>query len=290
MTNQFSVSIVIPCWNSIELLKKNLPSVITAAKYANAEIIVVDDKSHDDSVKYLKSLKSEITLLLNDHNLGFGNTVNRGVSFAKTDLVVLLNTDVRPVEACFFNARNYFVESDVFAVGFNSNEGSMRVNWDRGLFHHFKGDNTKISLWASGGQAMFDRKKYLALGGMDALYKPFYWEDTDLGYNAWKRGWKVLWGADCHCVHDHKGSVISSNFEKDKIYITAQRNQFLFIWKNISDWSLLLSHFLYLPLYMLKYPKTVFSAFRLLPRALTSRKKLSPYWKLRDRDILKLWQ
>lgn len=290
MTKQLSISIIIPCWNSEALLKKNLPSVLAAAKKAGARVIVVDDHSQDSSVDYLESLKSEITLLKNEKNLGFGETVNRGVSYAKSDLVSLLNTDVRPASNCFVNARKYFVDKTVFAVGFNSNEGSMRVSWDRGLFHHFRGDNTTISLWASGGQALFDRSKYLELGGMDELYKPFYWEDTDLGYNAWKRGWKVLWGADCHCVHDHRVSVIGNNFEKDQVFKTAQRNQFLFIWKNISDRRLLLSHLFYLPLYLFKYPKTVFSALKLLPNALASRKKLSPYWKLSDQDILKLWQ
>lgn len=290
MTKKLSISIVIPCWNSLELLKENLPSIIIAANKASAKIIIVDDDSHDDSLKYIKSLKSNITLLSNDHNLGFGETVNRGVTFAKTDLVTLLNTDVRPSPDCFVKARNYFNDKDVFAVGFNSNEGSMRVSWYRGLFHHFRGDEIKKSLWASGGQAMFSREKYLALGGMDELYKPFYWEDTDLGYNAWKRGWKVLWGKDCLCVHDHQGSVIGNNFTSDQIYSTAQRNQFLFIWKNISDWNLLLAHLFYLPLYLLHYPRTVFSALLLLPAAIKSRRKLSPYWKLRDQDILKLWQ
>ncbi|GAB4027616.1 MAG: glycosyltransferase family 2 protein [Candidatus Microgenomates bacterium] len=289
MTKQLSISIIIPCWNSEAQLKKNLPSVLVAAKKADARVIVVDDHSQDRSVDYLESLKTEITLLKNDKNLGFGETVNRGVSYAKSDLVSLLNTDVRPASNCFVNARKYFVDKSVFAVGFNSNEGSMRVSWNRGLFHHFKSNNTTISLWASGGQAMFNREKYLTLGGMDALYTPFYWEDTDLGYNAWKRGWKVLWGKDCHCVHDHKASVIRENFVKDKIYTTAQRNQFLFIWKNISDPKLLLSHILYLPFYLLQYPRPVFAALKLLPDALISRKKLSPYWKLSDQDILKLW-
>lgn len=290
MANKLAISVVIPCWNSVELLKKNLPSVLRAAAKANAKVIVVDDLSRDASVAYLESIKPSITLLKNTKNLGFGPTVNRGVSYANTDLVVLLNTDVRPDLNCFVNASSYFVDDQVFAVGFNSNEGSMRFNWDRGLFHHFKGDNTTISLWASGGQAMFSRAKYLALGGMDELYTPFYWEDTDLGYNAWKRGWKVLWGKDCRCVHDHKVSVIRGNFAKDAIYTTAQRNQFLFIWKNISDWHLLFSHLLYLPLYLVKYPKTIFAALRRLPLALTRRKNLAPYWKLSDQDILKLWQ
>ena len=46
-----SVSIVLPNWNGVELLKKNLPSVIEAC--SNCEIIVADDASADDSVSFL---------------------------------------------------------------------------------------------------------------------------------------------------------------------------------------------------------------------------------------------
>ncbi|MCE7898012.1 MAG: hypothetical protein DPW11_00780 [bacterium] len=290
MSKKLSLTIVIPCWNSAELLQKNLSSVIKAAKAASAKIIIIDDQSSDNSIEYLKSLKADFTLLTNPQNLGFGETVNRGVAAADSDLVVLLNTDVRPELDCFLNAMRYFEDPKVFAVGFNSNEGSMRVNWEKGLFHHFRGEGSEISLWASGGQAVFDRKKYLELGGMDPMYKPFYWEDTDLGYNAWKRGWKVVWGQDCHCVHDHQSSVIKGNFTKDFIYTTAQRNQFLFIWKNISDPSLLISHFFYLPLYLARYPKVVIQALQQLPIALRSRYKNKRYWKRRDQDILRLWK
>lgn len=290
MSKKLSLTIVIPCWNSADLLQKNFSSVIKAAKAASAKIIIIDDKSSDNSVEYLKSLKADFTLLTNPQNLGFGETVNRGVHASDTDLVVLLNTDVRPELDCFISAMHYFEDPEVFAVGFNSNEGSMRVSWDKGLFHHFRGgDDSEISLWASGGQAAFDRKKYLELGGMDELYKPFYWEDTDLGYNAWKRGWKVVWGKDCHCIHDHQTSVIKGNFTKDSIYTTAQRNQFLFIWKNISDPFLLFSHFLYLPLYLFKYPKAIIGALLKLPTALRSRHKNNRYWKRSDQDILSLW-
>ena len=52
-----SVSIVIPNWNGRDLLKKNLPHVITAGEAiadSLKEIIVVDDGSTDDSLSLIK--------------------------------------------------------------------------------------------------------------------------------------------------------------------------------------------------------------------------------------------
>lgn len=292
-----TVSVVIPSWNSESQMKQNLPYVFAAAKRVDAEIIIVDDNSKfDDSSGYLKSLGKKIRFYKNSGNGGFSFTVNRGVSQAKGDLIMLLNTDVRPSPDCFIKALKYFEDDSVYALNFNSQEAWMGGEWRGGLFHHFKVEpsatnKNKVnpSLWASGGQGAFDRAKWLALGGMDLLYKPFYWEDTDMGFRAWKRGWQVLWAPECKVVHDHQKSVIASNFTKEFVLNTAQRNQFLFIWKNISDLRYLLSHFLRLPYYLLKYPGPVIKALALLPQALKSRAKDSRYWKLSDRDILKAW-
>src|ERR1044072_2954291 len=47
--------------------------------------------------------------------------------------------------------------------------------------------------YGGGGSCAFDRRKFLELGGFDHLLAPFYLQDTDLGYMAWKRGWTVLY-------------------------------------------------------------------------------------------------
>lgn len=292
-----SVSIVIPSWNSEAQLKANLPSVLTAAKAVDGEVIVIDDASQqDDTQQYLLSLADKIRYYPNHINQGYSFTVNRGVELATGEIVILLNTDVEVEPDCFTAALSYFSDPDVFSIGFNSGEGSMRITWERGLFHHFKQeydiakDKQPIkSVWASGGQGAFLRQKWLELGGMDLLYKPYYWEDTDLGYRAWKRGWTNLFAPDCRCVHHHAQSVIAGNFPKDSIYTTAQRNQFLFIWKNISDTPLLLTHLLWLPFYLSRYPKTIWQALQLLPQAVSSRRRERRFWKRSDRDILKAW-
>ncbi len=297
MKNKPSVSVVIPSWNSESQMKQNLPYVFAAAKAVDAEVVIVDDNSqYDDSAGYLKSLGKKVRFYENHENGGFSFTVNRGVKEAKGDLIMLLNTDVRPSPDCFVKALKYFEDDSVYALNFNSGEAWMGGEWKGGLFHHFKVEPTKEnknhqnpSLWALGGQGAFSRSKWMELGGMDLLYKPFYWEDTDMGFRAWKRGWQVLWSPECKVVHDHQKSVIASNFTKEFVMATAQRNQFLFIWKNISDSSFLLNHLLRLPYYLLKYPGPVARAIMMLPAALASRAKERHFWKREDRDILTSW-
>ncbi len=297
MTKKLSVSVVIPSWNSEAQMKQNLPYVFKAARAVQAEVVIVDDASaYDQSWAYMRSLGTKIRAYKNTTNLGYGATVNRGVKLAKGDIIMLLNTDVRPSPDCFLNALKYFADPNVYAVSFNSKEAWMGGEWRGGLFHHFKVEPTpkndnlvNPSLWASGGQAAFDRAKWLKLGGMDLLYRPFYWEDTDMGYNAWKRGWQVLWAPDCRCVHDHQKSVIANNFTKEFVMNTAQRNQFLFIWKNITDPGFLFSHFLRLPYYLLKYPGPVGKAFLYLPQVIAKRAQAKKAWVKTDREILPLW-
>jgi len=297
MKKQKSVSVVIPSWNSEAQMKQNLPYVFAAAAKVKAEVVIVDDNSQfDKSADYLKSLGDKVRFFANKGNGGFSYTVNRGVKEAKGDIIMLLNTDVRPSPDCFEKALKYFEDDSVYALGFNSGEAWMGGEWKGGLFHHFKVEPTKEnkdhqnpSLWASGGQAAFSRDKWLALGGMDLLYKPFYWEDTDMGFRAWKRGWQVLWAPECKCVHDHQKSVIANNFTKEFVMATAQRNQFLFIWKNISDPGFLFNHLIRLPYYLLKYPGPVSKAILLLPTAMRSRAKEKRYWKRQDKDILTAW-
>ncbi len=293
------ISVVIPSWNSENQLRENLPFVYRASSRVNAEIVIIDDaSSYDKSVQLLKREKKrgKIRFFQNRVNQGFSYTVNRGVSLAKGSLIMLLNTDVRPSSDCFLEAIRLFDDKDIFAVTFNSKEAWAGGKWEKGMFHHFKVEppTRKLgnfpSLFASGGQAAFDKKKWQELGGMDLLYKPFYWEDTDLGYRAWKRGWKIIWSSKPKVVHDHQKSVIASNFSKSFITATAQRNQFLFIWKNIRDRDLILNHLINLPKYIFRYPSAFFRALCLLPRVLQVRSREAKKIVKSDGEILAQWK
>ena len=57
---------------------------------------------------------------------------------------------------------------------------------------------------------------WLKLGGMDTLYSPFYWEDIDLSYRAWKSGYQILYDPNIIVEHHHE-STIAKYFDKKKV-------------------------------------------------------------------------
>ena len=98
--------------------------------------------------------------------------------------------------------------------------------------------------YGGGGSCAFDRRKFLELGGFDPLLAPFYLEDTDLGYMAWKRGWKVLYQPRSVVYHEHRGTI-GKRFREDQIQAVLKKNYLLFCWKNIHEWRRLVSHFFF---------------------------------------------
>lgn len=89
------VSVVIPVHNAAEDLSRCLASVI-ALTAAPARLILVDDASTDPAVAdVLDRLRGRtgVEILLNDRNLGFTASCNRGIAAAGRDDVILLNSD-----------------------------------------------------------------------------------------------------------------------------------------------------------------------------------------------------
>ena len=89
--------------------------------------------------------------------------------------------------------------------------------------------------YGGGGSCAFDRRKFLELGGFDELFRPFYLEDTDLGYQAWKRGWKVMYQPASVVYHEHRGTI-GKKFSAAQIDAVLKKNFILFCWKNIHEW------------------------------------------------------
>lgn len=243
-----SVSVVIPNYNGVLLLQKNLPSLVAAAgNVVNniIEIIVVDDGSKDDSVGFLKQNYPHIRVFKFTRNRGFAASVNMGVRMAKGNLVVLLNTDVAPQEDFLISTFHHFDNHKVFAVSFHEQDFSWaRGVFVRGFISHEPGlgtDSAHISFWASGGSAIYRRELWVELGGMDEkLLSPFYWEDIDLSYRAWKRGYSVIWEPKAVVVHHHESTIaqLPSKFTQR----VKERNQLLFIWKNLTSRNLFKKH------------------------------------------------
>ena len=77
---------------------------------------------------------------------------------------------------------------------------------------------------------------------MDPLFNPFYWEDIDLSYRAVKAGYALKFEKKSIVHHYHeKGKILT--FFSGSLIQELLRNQFVFIWKNMSDIDIIRSHF-----------------------------------------------
>ena len=90
---------------------------------------------------------------------------------------------------------------------------------------HRPGDRRSVSRasTAAADRAPSTARKFLELGGFDALLAPFYLEDTDLGYLAWKRGWKVLYQPRSVVYHEHRGTI-GKRFREEQIQAVLKKN------------------------------------------------------------------
>jgi len=255
-----SASVVIPNWNGRDLLEKYLPSVVTALEgNPENEIVVVDNGSTDGSVQFLREHFPQVTVLALPENLGFGGGSNAGFRAARNRIVVLLNSDMRVAPDFLQPLLDGFADSDTFAVScqiFFSDPAKLREEtgltqgwWENGRLRVRHRIDEKVQsaypcFYGGGGSCAFDRDKFLELGGFDHLLAPFYLEDTDLGYLAWKRGWKVLFEPRSVVFHEHRGTI-GKKFTPEYIQSVLKKNFVLFCWKNIHEWPRLISHFFF---------------------------------------------
>ena len=251
-----AASVVIPNWNGRDLLEKYLPSVVLAMSgHPDNEIIVVDNASEDGSRTYLAEHFPQVRVVALPQNRGFGGGSNAGFQAAKNDIVVLLNSDMRVEPGFLPPLLRHFCDPHVFSVScqiFFSDSGKRREEtgltqawWEGGRLkvrHRLDDAVTSVypCFYPGGGSSAFDRRKFLELGGFDHLYKPFYYEDTDLGFMAWKRGWKVLYEPASIVFHEHRGTI-GKKFTREFIQDRVKKNAVLLSWKNVHNWRMLSS-------------------------------------------------
>ncbi len=310
------VSIIIPNYNGAGILSKNLPKVLEAVslyKGGRIEIIIPDDASGDNSKeviqKFISSIKSKNivgkTISNTDRKKGgFSSNVNRGVKIATGEVIVLLNSDVFPHAGFLDPLLSHFADLSVFAVGCmdESLENGKTVlrgrgvgKWSKGFLIHGAGSLDKTNtLWVSCGSGAFRKSIWDTMGGLNNLYNPFYWEDIDLSYRAQKMGYKTIFEKKSVVVHEHSIGSIASNYNSYKIKKIAYRNQFFFVWGNITDINLFISHIFWLPYHIGTAIKGgdrafivgLFEAVIKIPYILNFRNKMIKLFKKTDTEII----
>ena len=92
------LAIVIPSWNTRDLLAACLQSVAATRGNFLLEILVVDNGSTDGSSQMVRERFADVRVLVNAENVGFARACNQGIAATSAPYVLLLNSDARVVD------------------------------------------------------------------------------------------------------------------------------------------------------------------------------------------------
>ncbi len=245
------IAVVILNWNGKTLLEKYLPSVVEYSK--EAEIIVADNASTDDSVLFLKANYPQIRIIQHKQNLGFAQGYNEALEEVEAEYYVLLNSDVEVTEnwlkgimelmdknpriACCqpkllsMTQRTHFEYAGA-AGGYIDYLG---YPFCRGrIFNHIEEDkeqydNIKEIFWATGA-AMFVRSRlYQSFGGLDADFFA-HQEEIDFCWRLKNAGYKIFYYP--HSVCYHYGGASLNKTSPYKTFLNFRNNLYM-LYKNL---------------------------------------------------------
>ncbi len=252
------LSVVIVNYQTFDLTRDTINSILKYSYPFSYEIIVVDNASKDDSLDKLKDyFKDLVKFVPSKENNGFAAGNNQGLKIASGKYVLLLNSDTVVRENTLEDIYNFMEDNpDVGACGCRVvlADGSLDKACKRSfpniknsfyrLFHiptDSGEDNYNLDNLADDGiyeidcltgAFMFIRRKCLeSVGLLDETFF-MYGEDIDLCYRIKQDNWKVMYYGKDVITH-FKGA--SSKKQKSKLIYEFYRAMYIYYKKHISD-------------------------------------------------------
>lgn len=215
-------SVIIPNLNGRELLPDCLSS-LAKQTFKNFEIILVDNGSSDDSLKYVENNFHEIKIIRLNKNYGFARAINEGVKLSKSEYVVFLNNDTKVKgnwldnlikcvkkhpDVISVNSKilNFYNTKLIDGVGIIVNEvgQAKSIGWqahDSGQFN-----KSQYIFGATGGASLFKRKDFIKVGLFDQKYF-MYSEEVDFAFRSQFLGYKSIYCPNAVAFHKHKATA-----------------------------------------------------------------------------------
>lgn len=247
------IAIVILNWNGAHMMRTYLPTVIKNSP--EAEVIIADNASSDDSLKMLASDFPEIRTIVLDKNYGFAEGYNKTFKQVKAEYYLLLNSDVDVPEGWLAPLLD-FMESHPEAAAC---QPKLRAIKDRESFEyagaaggfidkygypfcrgrifetvekdHGQYDRNMEILWATGACMMVRSKDYWDAGGLDGRFFAHN-EEIDLCWRIRLLGRKIYCVTDSVAFHLGGGTLPKGNPRKTFLNF---RNNLTMLYKNLPD-------------------------------------------------------
>lgn len=261
-----AISVVIPTFNAVGHVESLLTRLHHFHdKYADCcQVIIADDCSGDGTPLEIRRSFPWVDVVENRQNRGFGANVMTGVAIARHPYLAVLNSDIELVgnpfkeliDALEQNAILFATMPLVFNRNLDKVENLARLYCHRGLCWHTElpeedewssvlrnllssATDAKSRLRDLGGKArpiksvlcgavfVCHREEFLALGGFDPRYAPFYWEDVDLDYRAWRHNRYCAVIPSCGVIHRHSETIDRFHGKRKLLYLRINQLRFV---------------------------------------------------------------
>jgi len=290
MANQIKVSAVVVTWNSEGDITTCLESLAKQTHPLDT-VIVIDNASRDHTCALILEHFPQVKLIQEDKNLGFAAANNIGIGMTDSQWILTLNPDAWLAENWLETHLNFV-------------KGKRRIGMVGGMLYRAQGekaestesqiiDSTGIEIFSSRrvrdrGYEEIDRGQYSsdervfgicaaaclhrremledALIDGEVFAESFfsYYEDADLAWRAWRRGWEAWFVPSAIGWHRRGGSKVGSRFSR----VLTHRNRYWMIARNEPRWKMLFGGFSFywhevlIFLRMLRYPYLFGTAVR----------------------------
>ncbi len=236
------LSVLILNYNVRYFLELCLKSVQKAIVNIDAEIIVIDNASEDDSSQMVKTLFPEVILIENKSNFGFSKGNNIGVSKAKGDYICILNPDTVVAEDTFTsilkfaeNTANLGIVGCKLIDGVGAflpeskrnipyvNTALKKILGNSKMYyanHLNKNETGKVAVLV-GAFMLIRRELYIKVGGFDEDYF-MYGEDIDLSYKVLKSGYDNYYYGATSVIHYKGESTLRNKHYARRFYGAMQ--------------------------------------------------------------------
>lgn len=131
---ELKVYCIIVTYNGERWIEKNLNSLIGSS--AKVNIIVVDNKSTDNTVSIIENNFPGISIILNEKNMGFGQANNQGIKIAlqsDSTHIFLLNQDARVEEDTIEKLIIFLQRYPEYGILSPIHYNGTGENWDHGF-------------------------------------------------------------------------------------------------------------------------------------------------------------
>ena len=229
-----------------------MPSVL-ATDYENFRVLVADNASTDDSVRFVRANYSTVEIIQLDQNYGFAKGYNEALKQVQSDYYVLLNSDVevdrgwiRPVigllesspaiAACQPKILQYS-DPTLFEyagaaggwldyLGYPFAKGRVFDYCEKDLGQY---DQSEPIFWASGAALIIRAEVFQRVGGFDPYFFA-HQEEIDLCWRIQRAGYLIYSCPESIVYHVGAGTLPKGN--KKKVFLNF-RNNLIMMAKNL---------------------------------------------------------